>query len=65
MNCLVAVINGFVLFLTGMRITAFDFVPLQDGLCYELLGDWYHESLSTLHDKTCTVKQKRGLNPDH
>ena len=30
MNCLVAVINCFVLFSTGMRITAFDFgVPVN------------------------------------
>ena len=29
-NCLVTVINGFVLFSTGMRITAFDFcVPVN------------------------------------
>ena len=30
MNCLVAVMNGFVLFSTGMHITAFDFgVPVN------------------------------------
>ena len=30
MNCLVAIINGLVLFSTGMRITAFDFcVPVN------------------------------------
>ena len=33
MNCLVAVINGLVLFSTGMRITAFDFCALVNMVC--------------------------------
>ena len=33
MNCLVAVINGFVLFATGMRMTAFDFCVPFNMVC--------------------------------
>ena len=33
MNCFVAVINGFVLFSTGMGITAFDFCVPVNMVC--------------------------------
>ena len=39
MNCLVAVINGFVLFSTGMRIIAFDFcVPVN--MIFVMMSCW-------------------------
>ena len=39
MYCLVAVINGFVLLSTGMRITAFGFCVPVNMVCAMSLGD--------------------------
>ena len=36
MNCLVSVINGFVLFSTGMGITAFDFCAPVNMVCVKM-----------------------------
>ena len=62
MNCLVAVIDGFVLFSTGMRITAFDFCAPVNMVCV-IMSCWEIdiESLSAVHDKQCTVRKSPYL----
>ena len=65
MNCLVAVINGLVLFSTGMRITAFDFCAPANMVCVIMSG-WEIdiESLCAVHDKLskpCTVRKSPYL----
>ena len=51
MNCLVTIINGFVLFSTGMRITAFDFCAPVNMVCV-IISCWENdiESLFAVHD---------------
>ena len=57
MNCLVAVINGFVLFSTGMRITALNFCAPVNMVCV-IMSCWEIgiESLSAVinHDSIST-----------
>ena len=64
---LVAVINDFVLFSTGMRITAFDFCAPFNMVC-AIMSCWEFdiESLSAVHNKPCTVRKSpylAGLEP--
>ena len=61
MNFLVAVINGFVLFSTGMRITAFVLCAPVSMVCV-IMSCWEIdiEGLSAIHDK-CTVRKKSYL----
>ena len=59
MNCLVTVINGFILFSTCMRITAFDFCATVNMVCV-IMSCWVIdiESLSAVHDdKPSTVRK--------
>ena len=59
MNLLVTVIiNGFVLFSTGMRITAFDFFVPLNMVCV-IMSCWEIdiENLSDVHDKSRTVRK--------
>ena len=58
MNCLVSVINGFVLFSTGMGITAFDVCAPVNMVCVIMIDI---ESLSAVHDKPCTVRKSPYL----
>ena len=62
MNCLIAVINGFVLFSTGMRITAYDFYAPVNMVCV-IMSCWEMaiESLSAVYDKPCTVRRSPYL----
>ena len=59
MNCLAVVINGYVLFSTGIRITAFDFRAPFNIVC-DIMSCWEIdiESLSAVYDKRCKVKKK-------
>ena len=56
MNCLVAVINGFVLF------SAFDVCAPVNMVCV-IMSCWEIdiECLSAVHDKTCTVRKSPYL----
>ena len=58
MNCLVAVINGFVLFSTDMRITTFDFCSPVNMVCI-IMSYWEIdiEGLSAVYDKPCAVRK--------
>ena len=63
MNCLVAVINGFVSFSTGVHSTALDFCDPVNMI--RVIMSWWEidiESLSAVHDKACTMKLDSKYN---
>ena len=65
MECLVAVINGFVLFSRGMRITVFDFCAPVNMICVTMsCWEINIESLSAVHVKQCTVKESKKISND-